>query len=47
VAVRMHLAAARAFYVAEGFQPEQERSVLGHPMIYLTKEIGRHDPQSG
>jgi GNAT superfamily N-acetyltransferase len=40
VAVRTHLAEARAFYLAEGFQPEQELSLLGHPMAYLTKQVG-------
>ena len=40
VAVRKHLAEARAFYQAEGFQLEQELPVLGHPMIYLTKSVG-------
>jgi GNAT superfamily N-acetyltransferase len=44
VAVRQHLAGARAFYLAEGFQWEQELPVLGHPMIYLTKDVGRHGP---
>jgi hypothetical protein len=39
VAVRSHLAAARAFYGATGFEPEQELRVLGHPMTYLTKKI--------
>jgi ribosomal protein S18 acetylase RimI-like enzyme len=37
VAVRSHLAAARAFYGAAGFELEQELTVLGHPMTYLTK----------
>ena len=39
VAVRSHLDVARAFYRALGFQPEQELSVLGHPMTYLIKRI--------
>jgi len=29
-----------AFYLATGFQPEQELSVLGAPMTYLTKVVG-------
>ena len=40
VAVRSHLTVARAFYLATGFQPEQELSVLGAPMTYLTKVVG-------
>lgn len=39
VAVRSHLDIARAFYVAAGFQFEQELAVLGRPMTYLTKRI--------
>ena len=39
VAVRSHLAVARAFYLATGFQPEQEMLVLGAPMTYLTKVV--------
>ena len=39
VAVRSHLAIARAFYLATGFVPEQELSVLGAPMTYLTKVV--------
>jgi ribosomal protein S18 acetylase RimI-like enzyme len=39
VAVRSHLAVARAFYLAVGFQPEQELTVLGHPMTYLTRRV--------
>jgi ribosomal protein S18 acetylase RimI-like enzyme len=39
VAVRSHLAAARAFYSALEFEHEQERSVLGRPMVYLTKRV--------
>jgi ribosomal protein S18 acetylase RimI-like enzyme len=39
VAMRSHLAEARAFYAALGFQHEQERRVLGHPMTYLTKQV--------
>jgi hypothetical protein len=39
VAVRSHLEAARAFYVALGFEHEQERLVLGRPMVYLTKRV--------
>jgi ribosomal protein S18 acetylase RimI-like enzyme len=39
VAVRSHLAAARAFYLALQFQHEQERTVLGRPMVYLTKHV--------
>ena len=42
VAVRSHLAAARAFYSALTFEPEQERQVLGRPMTYLTKQVGKH-----
>jgi ribosomal protein S18 acetylase RimI-like enzyme len=41
VAVRKHLAVARAFYENAGFEPEQELTVLGHPMTYLTKDIAR------
>ena len=40
VAVRSQLDAARAFYVALGFQHEQNRVVLGQPMVYLTKQVG-------
>jgi ribosomal protein S18 acetylase RimI-like enzyme len=40
VAVRSHLAAARAFYSAERFALEQERQVLGRPMVYLIKDLG-------
>jgi ribosomal protein S18 acetylase RimI-like enzyme len=40
VAVRSRLDAARAFYVALGFQHEQNRTVLGQPMVYLTKQVG-------
>ena len=39
VAVRSHLAAARAFYSARGFEHEQGRAVLGRPMVYLTKQV--------
>lgn len=39
VAVRSQLVAARAFYLALGFRPEQELTVLGHPMTYLTKRV--------
>jgi ribosomal protein S18 acetylase RimI-like enzyme len=39
VAVRSHLAVARAFYLALGFQVEQEQLVLGQPMTYLTKRV--------
>lgn len=39
VAVRSHLEVARAFYRALGFEPEQELSVLGRPMTYLTKRV--------
>ena len=39
VAVRSQLEAARAFYVALGFQHEQNRMVLGQPMVYLTKQV--------
>jgi ribosomal protein S18 acetylase RimI-like enzyme len=41
VAVRSHLEAARAFYVALGFEHEQERLVLGRPMVYLTKRVNQ------
>ncbi|MBZ5557461.1 MAG: GNAT family N-acetyltransferase [Acidobacteriia bacterium] len=41
VAVRSHLAVARAFYLALGFEPEQQLLVLGHPMTYLTKRVAR------
>lgn len=40
VAVRSHLGGARAFYEALGFAVEQELTVLGRPMTYLTKHIG-------
>jgi ribosomal protein S18 acetylase RimI-like enzyme len=39
VAVRSHLAVARLFYVAAGFDFEEERRVLGAPMTYLTKLV--------
>ena len=39
VAVRSYLEIARAFYRASGFEPEQELTVLGHPMTYLTKRV--------
>ena len=39
VAVRSQLASARAFYEALAFEHEQERTVLGQPMTYLTKQI--------
>lgn len=39
VSVRTTLAEARAFYLAEGFEPEQELTVLGHPMMSLTKKV--------
>lgn len=41
VAVRSQLAIARAFYEATGFQTEQELTVLGAPMTYLTKRVSR------
>jgi ribosomal protein S18 acetylase RimI-like enzyme len=39
VAVRSHLEVARAFYRASGFELEQQLTVLGHPMTYLTKRV--------
>lgn len=39
VAVRSHLEVARKFYRALGFEPEQDLSVLGHPMTYLIKRV--------
>ncbi len=42
VAVRSHLAVARAFYLAIGFTPEQELAVLGRPMTYLTRQVPDH-----
>ena len=39
VAVRSQLTAARAFYQALRFEPEQDRIVLGLPMTYLTKPV--------
>jgi GNAT superfamily N-acetyltransferase len=39
VAVRSHLASARAFYQSLDFAPEQELAVLGRPMTYLTKDV--------
>jgi GNAT superfamily N-acetyltransferase len=39
VAVRSHLIVARAFYLATGFAPEQELTVLGGSMTYLTKVV--------
>ena len=42
VAVRSHLAVARAFYSARAFEHEQERTVLGRPMVYLTKQVRKH-----
>lgn len=41
VAVRSHLAVARSFYNALGFEFEQELAVLGRPMTYLTKHVSR------
>jgi ribosomal protein S18 acetylase RimI-like enzyme len=41
VAVRPHLAAARSFYLATGFESEQELPVLGQPMTYLIKRVAR------
>jgi GNAT superfamily N-acetyltransferase len=41
VAVRSQLAVARAFYLATGFEPEQELLVLGQPMTYLLKRVAR------
>jgi GNAT superfamily N-acetyltransferase len=41
VAVRSQLAVARAFYLATGFEAEQELLVLGQPMAYLTKRVAR------
>ena len=39
VAVRSQLDAARAFYLAAGFQREQDLLVLGEPMTYLIKRV--------
>jgi ribosomal protein S18 acetylase RimI-like enzyme len=39
VAVRSQLEPARAFYAALGFEHEQDRMVLGQPMVYLTKPV--------
>ena len=39
VAIRSHLSEARAFYSALHFEHEQERTVLGRPMVYLTKRL--------
>lgn len=39
VAVRSHLAGARAFYRALAFGPEREQMVLGRPMTYLVKRV--------
>jgi ribosomal protein S18 acetylase RimI-like enzyme len=39
VAVRSHLAVARAFHLATGFEPEQELTVLGRPMTYLARRV--------
>ncbi len=39
VAVRSHLEAAQAFYSALRFEHEQDRTVLGRPMVYLTKRV--------
>lgn len=44
VAVRSHLAIARAFYEATGFVFEQQLQVLGRPMTYLTKTVAAHPP---
>jgi ribosomal protein S18 acetylase RimI-like enzyme len=44
VAVRSHLEVARAFYRALGFEPEQELTVLGRPMTYLTKRVAPGSP---
>ncbi|MBI3494204.1 MAG: GNAT family N-acetyltransferase [Acidobacteria bacterium] len=41
VAVRSQLAVARAFYLATGFEAEQELFVLGRPMTYLIKRVAR------
>lgn len=46
VAVRSHLAVARAFYQALGFAPEQQLTVLGQPMTYLTKRVAAHNGSS-
>jgi ribosomal protein S18 acetylase RimI-like enzyme len=43
VAVRSQLAVARAFYLATGFESEQEVLVLGRPMTYLTKRVARRE----
>lgn len=39
VAARSRLAVARAFYEALAFEHEQDRTVLGQPMVYLTKRV--------
>ena len=39
VAVRSRLTVARAFYEALGFEHEQDLTVLGQPMTYLTKRV--------
>ena len=44
VAVRSHLAVAKAFYMATGFEREQDLLVLGQPMTYLIKRIARQAP---
>jgi len=45
VAVRSHLDIARAFYEATGFAFEQELTVLGRPMTYLTKRVNVSRPR--
>jgi len=39
VAVRSQLAEAKAFYLATGFELEQELRILGGPMTYLVKVV--------
>jgi len=41
VSLRSEVPGAQAFYLARGFQHEQEVMVLGRPMTYLTKALSR------
>ena len=47
VAVRSQLAVVRAFYMALGFEHEQDLTVLGEPMVYLTKRVAQGAADTG
>jgi ribosomal protein S18 acetylase RimI-like enzyme len=47
VAARSHLTVARAFYEALDFEHEQDRTVLGQPMVYLTKKVEVNTTHTG